>query len=81
MPPISTTTSSRSGPEYGHYVKVKLVNMMEDDLDVGIRATKKTLMAMNHQELDNYILKVSLAHEQWYQVQQSFDRGSSSDSD
>lgn len=57
-----------------------MVIVMEDDLDLNKRATRRELMAMSDDEINQYLLKVSSAHEHWWEAEQrtSFDEADGS---
>ena len=78
-PPLSSTTSNDvRDPDYRHYMKMKLVKMMEDDVDLERRATKRGLMAMKSEDIDAYMMAISAAHKYWWQAAQGVDRGNGS---
>ncbi|KAF2132416.1 hypothetical protein P153DRAFT_364817 [Dothidotthia symphoricarpi CBS 119687] len=44
--------------------------MLEDELDLGKRATKRELMAMSNTDLKSYLTKATSAHKHWWIAEQ-----------
>jgi hypothetical protein len=74
----SIVATRTTDPDYGHYMKVHSIIMMEQDMDLDRRATKRELMAMNSNDIDKYMMKVSSAHQHWWEAEQrlAHDNGS-----
>jgi hypothetical protein len=47
-------------------LNVKLIRVMEEDLNVGKHPTKHELMAMPQKRFDAYYARLTSAHENWY---------------
>lgn len=52
--------------DHKRYLDVKLVTMLEDELDLSKRATRRELMAMTDDDLQRYLIKVTSAHKNWW---------------
>ncbi|CAO2657310.1 Nn.00g034360.m01.CDS01 [Neocucurbitaria sp. VM-36] len=70
--PTTVTTSNRCPKNHGHWIKTRMVLIMEDDLDLSRRATKRELMAMTDDDIDRYLVKVSSAHQHWWEAEQRY---------
>lgn len=67
--PSSPDPKSRPHGNHGHWIKTRMVIIMEEDLDLAMRATKRELMAMTDEEINRYLQKVSSAHEHWWEAE------------
>ncbi len=67
---ILTSATDNRHRDHSHYLKVRLVTSMEEDLDLSKRATKRELMAMSDDAIDKYLMKVYSAHEHWWEAEQ-----------
>ncbi|KAJ4374193.1 hypothetical protein N0V83_002934 [Neocucurbitaria cava] len=57
---------------HDHWMKTRMVLIMEEELDLSKRATKRELMAMTDDEIDRYYTKVSSAHKHWWEAEQRY---------
>lgn len=57
---------------HDHWMKTRMVLIMEEELDLSKRATKRELMAVTDDEMDRYYTKVSSAHKHWWEAEQRY---------
>ena len=55
--------------------------MMEEDLDLGRRVTKRELLAMSEDEVERYFDKTLSAHKHWWQAEQRLCSNGSGDTE
>ncbi|KAH7402697.1 hypothetical protein BKA66DRAFT_436101 [Pyrenochaeta sp. MPI-SDFR-AT-0127] len=81
IPLESIATNNRRRGNHGHWIKTRMVMIMEEDLDLEKRASNQELMAMTDNEINLYLLRISSAHEQWWEAQDGFGFENTNDSE
>ncbi|KAF1841677.1 uncharacterized protein K460DRAFT_409134 [Cucurbitaria berberidis CBS 394.84] len=69
IPSTPMRMSNHRRGNHGHWIKTRMVMIMEEDLDLMKPANERELMAMSDDEINRYLVKVSSAHEHWWEAE------------